>query len=118
MGRHIEQSDARLSKIAHFRKPTGFIPYAGFINLTRNYRRPAPCATYDLQNRPAQPEYRARRIGGRKDGGDASEALKQGAHDLRFYDAVGSKLRHRGCSWPDRRHTGKFLPRLTAISAK
>jgi hypothetical protein len=37
-GRHIEQSDARLSKIAHFRRPTGFIPYAGFINLTRDYR--------------------------------------------------------------------------------
>jgi hypothetical protein len=36
--RHIDQYEARLSKIAHFRLPLDFVPDASFTDLTRNYR--------------------------------------------------------------------------------
>jgi hypothetical protein len=38
MSGHIEQYDARLSKIAHFRLSMEFSPDASFTDLTRNYR--------------------------------------------------------------------------------
>jgi hypothetical protein len=38
MSGHIEQYDARLSKIAHFRLSMDFVPDATFTDLTRNYR--------------------------------------------------------------------------------